>query len=189
MMRVRKDFPVPVAPKIPDERWTKRVQVHADRVVLLPGGADLEVPCLAFLAEDFGHVARAGQADRGVVRRDGLDRQRAQRLVRVSGDPGRVVGRPGIGSALEHQRGQDLQVGVQGLPVQQAGELRGQAALALLVGKARVGSAQLQVGHQAVEHPVPALDDDKAAFLHALRRNGQPHAQVLFEPTADDITN
>ena len=43
-----------------------------------------------------------------------------------------------------------------------------QARFALLVGEARVGGAELQVGDQAVELPVAAGDDDEGAFLYFL---------------------
>ena len=61
--------------------------------------------------------------------------------------------------------------------------------MALLVGKARVGGAQQQVGDQAVKLPVPALDGDEAALLHLLRRYGQAHLQALFQPAANDVAD
>ncbi len=73
--------------------------------------------------------------------------------------------------------------------MQQGGKLGRKARLALLVRKARVGSAQLQVGHQPVEEPVPALDHHKPAFLHLVRRDRQPHAQVFFQAPTHHITD
>ena len=57
-----------------------------------------------------------------------------------------------------------------------------QARLGLLIGEARVGGAELQVGDQAVELPVAARDDHERAFLHFLGRHGQPGAQGFFNP-------
>ncbi len=64
-----------------------------------------------------------------------------------------------------------------------------QACLGLFVGEARVGGAQLQVGHQAVELPVPGFDDHESALLHFLGRDRQPGAEGLLQTAADDVTN
>ena len=132
-----------------------------------------------------------GQAHRGVVRRHGLDRQRARGLGSADGTPARrwYSGGAGFGPALEHQGGQDFQVGVQGLPVERGGQLGRQARLGLLIGEARVGGAQLQVGDQPVELPVAALDHHEPALLHGLGRDGQAHVEVFFQSAAHDITD
>src|SRR5687768_8664380 len=71
--------------------------------------------------------------------------------------------------------------------MQRPGDIRGETDFGLFIGEARVGGAKLDVGHDAVVIPVPALDDDERAFLNLLRRNRQTHAETLFQPTADKI--
>ena len=148
-----------------------------------------KLPFFVRVAEDLGDVAAGGQADRGMVRRHGLDRERARRLSACSCAQAAYSGVAGFGAALEHQGRQDLQVGVERLPVQGLGQGGRQARLGLLVREARVGGAQLQVGDQAVELPVAAGDDDEGAFLHFLRGDGQPGAEGFFQSAADDIAN
>jgi hypothetical protein len=103
--------------------------------------------------------------------------------------PGFVLGRPGFGSALEHQGGQDLEVGVERLTVQGVGQDGRQARLGLLVGKARVGGPKLEIGDQTIKLPVARFDDDKCPFLYFLRGDGQPGAERLFQSAADDVAN
>jgi hypothetical protein len=43
-------------------------------------------------------------------------------------------------------------------------------------------AAEHQVRDQAVILPGAALDDHEGALLHFLRRDGQPHAEVFFNP-------
>ena len=66
--------------------------------------------------------------------------------------------------------------------MQKASQAGWQARFALFVGEARVGGAQEQVGDQAIELPIAGLDDDEAAFLDLLRRDGEAHLQALFQP-------
>ncbi len=53
------------------------VQVEAHRVPLLEGVADAEEAFFAIQAEDLGDITRRCQTHRGMVRRDGLGRFRA----------------------------------------------------------------------------------------------------------------
>ena len=168
---------MPVAPKTPGRALDEPVQVDADGMALLARVADHEVAVLVRVAEDLGDVAAGGQADRGVVRRHGLDRQRARLFFGVFLRPGGVFRRVRFGAALQHQGRQDLQVGVERLAVQGLGQGGRQARLALLIREARVGGAELQVGHQPVELPVAARDDHEGPFLDFLGRHGQPGAQ------------
>jgi hypothetical protein len=152
-------------------------------VSLLARVADDEVPFLFGLAEDLGDVPGAGQAHGGVVRRDGFDGQRARPVAQPQVNllhPLIVSPSARLRPALHHQCRQDLQVGKQGLAVQQAREISRQAGLALLVGKARVGRAEQEIRDQPVKQPVAALDHDERAFLHVLCGDGEPDPQVLL---------
>ena len=167
----------------------KFLQIHADRVTLFAGVADDEMlPYLLRVAEDLGHITGCGQADGSMMGRDGFDRQRVC--------PGRdwlpSIGRNRACRVL----GRDPASALAGLPGwyrasarAAAGNRRRQAQFALLIGKARIGRAQLQIGDQAVELPVAAVDDHKTAFLDFLRGDGQPDVQAVFQRTADDIAN
>jgi len=65
----------------------------------------------------------------------------------------------------------------------------GEAFLGLLIGKARVGGAKLQIGHQSIKQPAAGFNHHKAALLHFLWGNGQPDAKGILEGTAHNITN
>jgi hypothetical protein len=64
-----------------------------------------------------------------------------------------------------------------------------QARLGLLIGEARVGGAQQQVGNQPIELPFAGLDHHEPALLHGLGRHGEAHVQVFFQPARNYITN
>ena len=132
------------------------------------------------------------QAHRGVVRRDGLHRQRA----RLGLSPRSIAscqrlysGVPGSGPRSSISAGSTSRLVYSVCPCSSCARLGRQALLALLVGEARVGRAQLQVGHQPVEQPVAALDHHETAFLHLLGRDRQPDVQVFLQAAANDITD
>ena len=52
----------------------------------------------------------------------------------------------------------------------------------LLIGKARVGGAELDVGHDAVILPVAAADDGKGALLHVLWGTVSRTRKFSFSP-------
>ncbi len=149
------------------------VQVDADRMSLFAGVTDGEIGLLRRVAEDLGDVTAGSQLDRGMVRRHGLDRQGMRRVVGMLSGPGSISRVVRLRPALEHQGRQDLQGRVKRLSMQGLRQARRQAGLGLLVGEARVGGAELKVGHQAIELPIPAGDDHEGAFLYFLRRDGQ----------------
>ncbi len=168
------------------------LQVDADGVILLAGVADDEVAALALFAEDLGDVTFVRQVDLGMVRRHVLDGQDARRVFETGVDhalPVLVIGRAGLGSDLEHQVGQHLQVGVERLTIKSFGDLRRIPDPGLLISKALVGGAEDDIHDDAVVVPVPALDDDERAFLDLLRRDRKPHAEVFLQPTTDEIAD
>jgi hypothetical protein len=121
-----------------------------------------------------------------------LDRQNPRRIFQPGVDhalPVDVFGRAGFRSDLEHQVGKHFEVGEQRLPKQRFGDIRRIAVGGLFVGKARVRGPELDVGHDAVIVPVPALDDNKRALLDLLRRDREPDAEIFLQPAADKITN
>ncbi len=178
-------FSSPSSAKHPGRALHEFLQVQAHRQILLPSVADDEVFGFFAFTEYFGNIPGAGPAYRGVVRRHGFNRHWAALSLLPKGK----FWAARVGPTLQHERRQNFQVGVQGLAVQQPCQPRRQASLALLVGKARVGCAELQVGYQAIKLPVAALNDHEGAFLDILRWDGQPHAQVFFQAAANHIAD
>ncbi len=164
------------------------IQVDADRVSLLAGGADDEVALLPGVPEDAGDVLGAGQAHGGVVRGHGLDRDGGG-VFGVGRAPSGVGGRKLIRADVLHQRGEDLQVGVEGLPVEQVGEVGRQAGAGLLVREAGVGGPELEVGDEAIEAVAAGLDHHEAAFLDLERVNGEAGVEQVLEAAADDVAD
>ncbi len=158
-------------------------QVQHHRVLLLARVADHKAAFFFRFAENFGDIALAGQAHRGMVLRHGLDRQQARLGPQAELDflqPAGVARAARLWAALQHQGRQDFQVGEQGLAMQQSRQLGWQTRLGLLVSEARVGRAKLQIGDQAIELPVAALGDHKRAFLDLLGRDGQPDTEIFL---------
>ncbi len=157
-------------------------QVQLHRVGLFDGVADDEVA-----GEEQLYVLWLGQAGHGVVRRHSFDRLWANAPLFHLLLPVQVAG--GIflwvGAAVHHQRGVDVQRGIERLAQEQLAQ-RGLQANRLLVGEARVGGAQLQVGDQAEITPVAAVTDHEAAFLHLICGYRQAHVEPFAQPTAAD---
>ena len=59
--------------------------------------------------------------------------------------------------------------------------MRREAHLRLLIRKARVRRAEIDIRHNAVIIPMSALDDDKRPLLNVLWRNREPHAEIFLE--------
>ena len=96
-------------------------KVDTDRVALLARAAHHEITLLGRVAKDFGHVAGFRQAHGGVVRGHSFHRQWTG-VIWMGAPPLRVARRAQIWPAFQHERRQHLQVGVEGLPVQQGGQ-------------------------------------------------------------------
>jgi len=163
------------------------LQVKADGVALFDGVADDEVGP-PFLAEDGGHVGGVGRARRRVVGGHGLDRLWPGVLLAAVDTrlPLGPLRRGQLRPQVEHQCRVDGQRGVERLAVEGAAHDRRQP-VGLLVGEARVGRAQLQVGDEAVVAVAAALADDEAAFLDSVGRNGQADAEPFLQAAADDV--
>jgi hypothetical protein len=123
------------------------------------------------------------------VRRNGLHGARPGVICIQRTQPSFVSRRSGLGAAIQHQRGEHLEAGVQSLIIQGLGQGRAKPFLMLLVGEARVGGTQLHVGDQAVEQHRPALNDDERPLLHGQWVDRQPHAEGFFESPAGDKSN
>jgi hypothetical protein len=147
---------------------------------LFKGVADLEEAGFSLAAKDLGDIACPGQAHLGVMLRYSLNWLRSNLFVQHLLEPGLVAGLSGFRPLFHHQRSHDLDIGIQGLPVQARSHLRCQADLQSLIGKAWVSCPQQDIGDQAVEEPTAAFDHHKSPFLDVLGRDGQACLQVGF---------
>ena len=65
----------------------------------------------------------------------------------------------------------------------------GMGSVHLLIRKARIGRAQLNVRDDAIIIPLPRLDHHKRPLPNLLRGNGQPHPKIFLQPATDDVTD
>jgi hypothetical protein len=89
-------------------------------MVLFARIADHEIAFLVRVTEDLGHIPGRGQKSFGVVGWDGFDRHGARFFLYAAVDgfpPGGVFGGVRFRPAVQHQRRQHDQVGIQGLAV------------------------------------------------------------------------
>src|SRR3990172_7410960 len=73
--------------------------------------------------------------------------------------------------------------------MQRLGDMRREPHLGLLICKAWVGCAELNVRDDAVIIPLSALDHHKRPLLNLLRRDDKPHPKIFLQPATDEITD